>query len=248
MASMPILHWLVRYVILPTCRANDDELFFRCFLLLAEICAELWLLKHRPHDAAARIAAQNLLPKMSDYIIRCEALFGLDYIKPKHHFMLHLPTQYLKSHCLFDTFTNERKHRLLKQKLTEQKGPLGNPAVLYNVNAVQLREMQEHKSFLKTFALNKSVVQGPYGKVHLNKPICFLGAKTAGFVESFLQDGAGGMCAVVRLARWTHTGVDACGILAHELQDFKQTISLDTTAFIRMQYWLLQDDHLFLLH
>ena len=152
-------------MIVPTCRSNDDAAFFRCFLLLAEICAEMWLLKYRDFDAHAKAAATSLLPKMGSYIQSCKALFGMDFIKPKHHFMLHVPMQYLSSGSLFDTFPNERKRRLLKQKMTEQRGPLGNLAVLCNANCVQLREMKSQQSFLKSFRVSRTVVQGPYGKI-----------------------------------------------------------------------------------
>lgn len=244
---MPVLQWIVRYMIVPTCRSNDDAAFFRCFLLLAEICAEMWLLKYRDFDAHAKAAATSLLPKMGSYIQSCKALFGMDFIKPKHHFMLHVPMQYLSSGSLFDTFPNERKHRLLKQKMTEQRGPLGNPAVLYNANCVQLREMKSQKSFFKSFFVSRTVVQGPYGKISLQKPLWFPASNRAGIVESF-QDSDGGLTAIVRLASLTSTGVDAPGILAFQVCDARQKVALDEGGFLHVQYWLLQDEHLFLLY
>ena len=226
------------HMIVPTCRSNDDAAFFRCFLLLAEIFAEMWLLKYRPFDAPAKAAATSLLPKMGSYIQSCRALFGMDFIKPKHHFMLHVPMQYLSSGSLFDTFPNESKHRLLKQKMTEQRGPLGNFAVLYNANCVQLREMRSQKSFLKSFLVSRTVVQGPYGKISLQKPLRFPASNKAGIVESF-QDSEGG----------PHGNCPASFLDKHRCGcDARQKVALDEGGFLHVQYWLLQDEHLFLLY
>eukprot|EP00439_Symbiodinium_sp_Y106_P022894 s5293_g2.t2 len=166
LAAMPVLQWIVRYMIVPTCRSNDDAAFCRCFLLLAEICAEM-------------------------------------------------------------------KHRLLKQKMTEQRGPLGNLAVLYNANCVQLREMKSQKSFLKSFRVSRTVVQGPYGKISLQKPLWFPTSNKAGIVESF-QDSDGGLTAIVRQASLTSTGVDAPGILAFEVCDARQKVALDEGGFLHV--------------
>ena len=234
-------------MVLPVCATVEDSSFFRCFLVLAEICAELWLQKHRPFDNRARAIARALLPKMSSYIETCKALFGLEYIKPKHHFMLHLPIQYLTSGRLCDTFTTERKHRLLKQKLTEQKGPLGNPMVLYNVNSVQIQEIKDQKSFLRSFQISPTTAQGPWGKVHLNQPLWFVGSNQAGLLERF-YDSEEGLGATIRKASCTTTGMDAPGILAHELCDVRDSIALDTGGFVHVQYWIVQDNHVFMLY
>eukprot|EP00439_Symbiodinium_sp_Y106_P044226 s4582_g5.t1 len=207
----------------------------------------MWLLKYRDFDAHAKAAATSLLPRMGSYIQSCKALFGMDFIKPKHHFidvqgyvMNSRPSEKL-------SFPNERKHRLLKQKMTEQRGPLGNPAVLYNANCVQLREMKSQKSFFKSFFVSRTVVQGPYGKISLQKPLWFPASNKAGIVESF-QDSDGGLTAIVRLASLTSTGVDAPGILAFQVCDARQKVALDEGGFLHVQYWLLQDEHLFLLY
>ena len=47
-------------------------------------------------------------------------VYGVDVVKPKHHYALHLPMQYSRAHALcspclvLDTFTNERAHQIAK--------------------------------------------------------------------------------------------------------------------------------------
>jgi len=54
-----------------------------------------------------------------EHLTAYKAAYGTDAMKPKFHLSLHLPRQYLRDGFVFDTFTTERKHRLVKAAVSD---------------------------------------------------------------------------------------------------------------------------------
>ena len=44
--------------------------------------------------------------------------YGVENVRPKHHYALHLPAQYRRDRFVLDTFVHERKHRVIKAAFT----------------------------------------------------------------------------------------------------------------------------------
>ena len=49
------------------------------------------------------------------------AAYGMDYIRPKHHYVLHLPSSLRKFGFILSTFTHERKHRMIRRYTQQRK-------------------------------------------------------------------------------------------------------------------------------
>jgi hypothetical protein len=62
-----------------------------------------------------RIDVQRLLANQSKHMERFLKAYGLDAVRPKHHYQFHVSTQLATHGFLLDCFTPERKHRVFKQ-------------------------------------------------------------------------------------------------------------------------------------
>ena len=49
------------------------------------------------------------------------AAYGMDYIRPKHHYVLHLPSSLRKFGFILSTFTHERRHRMIRRYTQQRK-------------------------------------------------------------------------------------------------------------------------------
>ena len=243
---MPALHFMVRFIILPRADTPGDQQQLKCFLMLASICSQLWLLKHSPGRASGKLVAQRLLSLMSTYISECKILFGPQYIKPKHHYMYHVPLQYLDTGHLLDCFTHERKHRLLKRKLTEQQGPLSNPSILHSLSLVQLKETK-NSTIWKVTLINARTIQGPFGTIHLEEPVCFMDAQDCMLLTPF-HNIQGHIHIVGTVAVATSTGDDVPGLLTFRRTNNSRTLLLRDVEFFYTPLWSVERDHIFLLH
>lgn len=82
------------------------------FVAMADIVALLQDCKLRcPPSASAIDKLQQLQQEHLQLFINC---YGPDYVKPKHHYSLHIPEQMRRDKFLLDTFVLERKHRIAK--------------------------------------------------------------------------------------------------------------------------------------
>lgn len=72
-----------------------------------------------------------------------KAAYGKEHVKPKHHYSMHIPQQTKRKGMLVDSWPVERKERLMKAVLEQQKscGPNINLPLSVNVNLIQLDEM-----------------------------------------------------------------------------------------------------------
>jgi len=76
--------------------------------------------------------------------------YGKVHLKPKHHFSLHLPSQYLRDSMVLDAFTVERKHKQAKAAI----GPICNSNtferdVMARLLAQQHRQLQDINCFYR---------------------------------------------------------------------------------------------------
>lgn len=82
------------------------------FVAMADIVALLQDCKLRcPPSASAIDKLQQLQQEHLQLFMNC---YGPDYVKPKHHYSLHIPEQMRRDKFLLDTFVLERKHRVAK--------------------------------------------------------------------------------------------------------------------------------------
>ena len=72
------------------------------------------------------------------------AAYGMDYIRPKHHYVLHLPSSLRKFGFILSTFTHERKHRMIR-RYTQQRKVLRNwsVSVIEEVTCHSIWEMSQ---------------------------------------------------------------------------------------------------------
>lgn len=70
--------------------------------------------------------------------------YGDDYVRPKHHYSLHVPKQIARHQFLYDCFVLERKHQLAKAEIANMRQIAANPTfernLIAQLNYVQLAE------------------------------------------------------------------------------------------------------------
>ena len=83
-----------------------------------------------------------LAEAIKDTLEKFIAAYGKEYIRPKHHYVLHLPIILAEFGVLVATFTNERKHRLIPRYLRARTHHQSFSAcTLEDVTAHQLWEL-----------------------------------------------------------------------------------------------------------
>ena len=79
------------------------------FLVVGQL-QKIKQLEHVPEGLTLELKRLQL-----DHLAKHKLCYGVSYIRPKHHFMLHLEQQLLRDKILMDTFVHERRHKLLKR-------------------------------------------------------------------------------------------------------------------------------------
>ena len=57
---------------------------------------------------------------IADHAELSEEAYGIDLVKPTHHFIMHLPDQIEADGLCIDDFVHERKHRAIKRVANRQ--------------------------------------------------------------------------------------------------------------------------------
>lgn len=61
------------------------------------------------------VSAPRLASAISDHLRLYVDAYGADSVRPKHHYMMHLPSALARHGTLIATYTHERKHRVVKR-------------------------------------------------------------------------------------------------------------------------------------
>jgi hypothetical protein len=70
---------------------------------------------------AEAVAPDVLLAAITAHLVLYKAAYGAESMRPKHHYVLHLPQMLLWFGFLLSTMTQERKHRIVKRYTRDRK-------------------------------------------------------------------------------------------------------------------------------
>lgn len=142
-ASTQIGLWpLIHYVLHVKLSAEQDIRLhdpLQSFNLLCEELKHIQILKHgnvgTALDVLERIQAKH-------QTMFCKT-YGLDAMKPKHHFRLHLSSNFKQCKCHYDCLAMERKHRFIKSEIEASMSNLTNldRSLTARLHLVQLEEL-----------------------------------------------------------------------------------------------------------
>ncbi|CAE7248870.1 unnamed protein product [Symbiodinium sp. CCMP2592] len=197
LGAAPLLHFLIRFIVFPTVTCPDMKKELQAFLLLGSVLS-LWMQikftpygetvrKHAESAEALRNHAEALACRFQNainaYIAAFHEVYGLEKMRPKTHYMLHLVQQY-RDHCrMLDAFVLERKHRAAKTKIEHLSGKGHNSvvSVLHSLWSLQISEIREAQPFGFSCDGNR-LDSGPY-KIELGQVVWFPLHRKAGLVE-----------------------------------------------------------------
>ena len=131
----------------------------------------------------------------------CKRVYGDDFLKPKHHYALHLADQLRAFGCLLSCFVHERKHRAViryaKIRCTLQQF---DSLVLEEVICHNIWELSDafhryafsnaHPTRIQTWQLQELFPDDPAAVFTLHNAVYRNGHVTRGDVVAFIHDGA----------------------------------------------------------
>ena len=134
---------MLRYFIEQFCSNNtaiaNEVASFRA---LHDLCSQLKTIKASAVVAAE--ATEKLAALQKKHFESFRRAYGDDYVRPKHHYSLHVPKQIARHQFLYDCFVLERKHQLAKAEIANMKQIAANQTfernLIAQLNYVQLTE------------------------------------------------------------------------------------------------------------
>ena len=197
----PVIHRYVSEVVLKRAR-NMSPQFVNHALSLIAVCLVVMLLVNQ---VVLELDGDQLAAAINEHIALYKVVYGDDSMKPKHHYVLHLPGMLQRHGFLFSTFVQERKHRLAKKYMAARRTLVNfEKGVLQDVTSHQIWELQqsfflaaETTEIIKTKML-RDAVQDMLPGVHLKdisvitQVACVGGRAMRNDVVSFIYDGV--MC------------------------------------------------------
>ena len=98
-----------------------------------------------------------LRAKQRKHMQRFVKAHSRDWVKPKHHYSLHIPEQFDRLKTLLDTKVCERKHQSLKHEIESSGQSLQSfeERMLHQICCVQVREICAHGSDFFSLALKE---------------------------------------------------------------------------------------------
>ena len=96
----------------------------------------------------------NPCPRFRAYLVRSglfKSAYGAEQMRPKHHYVLHLPIQLAKHGFLVATMTMERKHRVLKRYLRPRRALLSFEAgCMEEITCYELWQLSDEAATLSS--------------------------------------------------------------------------------------------------
>ena len=134
---LPLVRHMLLTIVLPAGRLQPQ---IRSFVALCRVVDMTQSAKFQ-----SGVTSEALLGAMQSHMALFKEAYGPSYIKPKHHYELHIPAQVRRDRgLLLDTFVQERKHQLIKQCAldVDNTGAL-EKTTLARVVLAQLRELDK---------------------------------------------------------------------------------------------------------
>lgn len=257
LGAAPLLHFLIRFIVFPTITCPDLKKELQTFLLLGSILS-LWIQikftpygeavrKHAESGEALRDHAEDLARRFQSainaYITGFHEVYGLEKMRPKTHYMLHLVQQY-RDHCrMLDAFVLERKHRAAKAKIEHLSGRGHNSvvSVLHSLWSLQISEIREAQPF--GFSCDGSRLDSGAYKIELGQVVWFPLHRKAGMVEQISLEK---QIIWISLKACTEVKTEpGCVVFAEPLQ--KMRACLQQHHFLLPPYWIVEGNSLTIL-
>ena len=109
---LPVLEHFVDRVLM---KHEDREKMRGEFASFKALCRVMKLLREVKFMGVTADRRCRLEAALSEHLRIFVTTYGEDSVKPKHHYMLHLPLQIARDGILLDCFVQERKHKIIKQ-------------------------------------------------------------------------------------------------------------------------------------
>ena len=111
---VPVLLRYFQHVVLPRgCLVKHVECVIACLLVVMLLLA----------TRLSVVSPDELRDAIFLHLSLFREVYGDDYMRPKHHYSLHLPSMLARFGVLLTTFVNERKHRIVKQYTRNRCNP-----------------------------------------------------------------------------------------------------------------------------
>jgi len=142
LALYPVMRYFVERVVAPLGLIPHE---IESFCALCDALDSVRLAKEASGPRVAE-AATELAANMERHLRLHVRAYGVAYLKPKHHFGMHVHEQALFDNLLLDCFVHERKHKLIKsvQQPIKTKESFEKSVITRVANCVM--EMQQHTS------------------------------------------------------------------------------------------------------
>ena len=129
---LPVCVAFSHELVLPTYPEMRDEI--QSLTSLAAVIAT-WLRAKRDNAVAM---VPRMRQEQKDHVLSFVKCYGVNLVRPKLHYSLHLPDQWLRAQKTFDAFPTERKHQYYKSRIAPRLKQLST------LNAVALLELGEN--------------------------------------------------------------------------------------------------------
>jgi hypothetical protein len=135
----PVIHRYFTEVVAK--RAEQCPKFMNHARSMAAVCKVIILLVFLPTSG---LSWEQLAIAIHEHIELYKLVYGAETMRPKHHYVLHLPDMLRRFEFLFSTFVHERKHRLAKRYMVPRKNTKSfERGVMEDVTNHQLWELEQ---------------------------------------------------------------------------------------------------------
>ena len=132
---MPVVAYFAETVVEPTGHLQEEVASFKAFHAVGVLVQKL------KFGACTGLQLQSALRRHLPLFVKA---YGPEWVRPKHHFAMHIPLQIQRDTMLLDTFVHERKHKLVKGYADHHDSDVAfEKAVLTRCIIQQCRQLQE---------------------------------------------------------------------------------------------------------
>ena len=132
---MPVVAYFAETVVEPTGHLQEEVASFKAFHAVGVLVQKL------KFGACTALQLQSALQSHLPLFVKA---YGPEWVRPKHHFAMHIPLQIQRDTMLLDTCVHERKHKLVKGYAGHHDSDVAfEKAVLTRCIIQQCRQLQE---------------------------------------------------------------------------------------------------------
>ena len=143
LSAYPLIRLFAEMFLVPLGVMGEE---IKAFFMMCDVIDLIQMAK-KQHYTCAKTHAMRMARAIKAYLDQAVSVYGEDIVRPKHHFLLHVPVQFLRDlGLMLDCFVTERMHAYVKAYMTMVRNSrIYERTVVANIVIERVRQMATMK-------------------------------------------------------------------------------------------------------